>query len=104
MAAAIRLSQQHSCSLDHLVGAREQCRWHLQAQRLGSLEIDHQLILGRCLHRKIGRLLPLEDAVHVASSAALLIEVIGTIRNETADVGVNAVGVDCGQAMLGPAR
>jgi len=26
MAAAIRLSQQHSCSLDHLVGAGEQ-RW-----------------------------------------------------------------------------
>jgi hypothetical protein len=40
MAAAIRLSQQHSCSLDHLAGEREQLRWHFKAEGLGSLEID----------------------------------------------------------------
>ena len=32
---------------DHLVGAREHGRWHGEAERLGSFEIDHQRELGR---------------------------------------------------------
>jgi hypothetical protein len=31
---------------DHLVGAREQHGRHVEAQRLGGLEIDHKLVLG----------------------------------------------------------
>src|SRR5215831_5069367 len=49
-------------SFDHLVGAREHARWHIEAKRLCSLEIDHRFVLGRRLHRKVGRLLALEDA------------------------------------------
>ena len=51
---------------DHLVGASEHARWHFDAERLGSLEVDHQLVLGWLLDRKIARLLTLEDAVDVA--------------------------------------
>ena len=36
-------------SLDHLVGTREQRRWHLQAERLGGFEVDHQFDLHRLL-------------------------------------------------------
>src|SRR6476620_9287591 len=39
--------------------ALEHGRWHGEAERLGCLEIDHQLVLGRRLHWKVGRLLAL---------------------------------------------
>ena len=36
-------------SFDHLVGARDEPRRHGEAERLGRLEVDHQLELGRLL-------------------------------------------------------
>ena len=57
--------------LHHLVGAGEQRRRHGQAKRLGGLQVDHKLVLSRCLHRQVGWLLALEDAVHVAGCAAI---------------------------------
>jgi hypothetical protein len=59
---------------DHLVGAGEERRRHGEAKLLRSLEIDHQLVFGRRLHRQVGWLLTLEDAVNVASGLAILID------------------------------
>jgi hypothetical protein len=43
--------QQRQPLFDHLVGAREQHRWHVDADRLGGLEVDDGLELGRPLDR-----------------------------------------------------
>ena len=60
-------------SFDHLVGPREKLRWHIEAERLGGLEVDCQLVLGRCLDRQVGRLLTLEDAVDIACRAPITV-------------------------------
>ena len=36
---------------DHLVGERERRESHIYTERLGGLEVDHQLDLGRCLYQ-----------------------------------------------------
>ena len=68
-------------SFDHLIGAGEQRRRHLKPQRLRSLEIDHQLVFGWALHRKIGRFLALEDAIDVARPRADIDRQFGAIAN-----------------------
>src|SRR5438874_8909055 len=66
-------------SFDHLVRAGEQ-RWgNCQSKRLGSVKIDDWFVLGRRLHRKIGRLLTLEDAIDVARRAAVWIDQVRAI-------------------------
>ena len=65
--------QQIESLLDHLVGGGEQGRWHVETERASRLEVEHQLILGRGLHRQVRRLLALEDAVDIVGRAPELI-------------------------------
>jgi hypothetical protein len=65
---------QQKTLLDHLVGARQQGRWNGETKLLRRLEVDHQLVFRRRLHRQVGWLLALEDAVDVAGRAQILID------------------------------
>ena len=65
--------------LDHLVGAASSVSGTVEAERLGGLEIDHELVLGRRLHRQVGRLLALEDAIDILGRAPKLVDPIRPI-------------------------
>jgi hypothetical protein len=58
-------TQQTALLFDHLVGALLEKQRHVQSERLGSLEIDHQLKLDWGLDGKHARLLALEDAIDI---------------------------------------
>src|ERR1700716_2517699 len=64
---------------NHLIGAGGHRLRNGKAHRLGCLEIDDQFVLGRRLHRQVGRLLALEDAVDVTGRLPVLVDEIRSI-------------------------
>ena len=74
----------------------------VEAERLGGLEIDHQLVLGRRLHRQVGWLLALEDAIDVAGRAPVLVDEIRPIGDQAAGGDEDSVRSRPRAACAGP--
>src|SRR5215469_17575786 len=87
MAAAIRLSQQHSCSLYHLVGLCEQARRDGDPDCPRRRQVDDQLELGWLDDRHVGRLLALENAAGIDANLAIAPEVTRSVTHESTDFG-----------------
>ena len=58
---------------DHFVGGLLKMHRHVETQSFGRLEIDDGFVFGRHLHRQIGGLLALEDAIDVAGRLSVLV-------------------------------
>ena len=89
LASAAPAGYQFACetSLDHLIGARKERLRHRKPERLGGLEIDHQLECGRPLDRQIGGLGPLKDPSGIDAGLAVCAGEARTIADEAARRG-----------------
>ena len=67
------IKRQSTCSLDHLVGEREQPVRNLEAERLRRLEIDDQFELRWLLNGKIGGLFTFKDTTGAKSDLSVLL-------------------------------
>src|SRR5262249_56710780 len=77
---------------DQLVCTAGQRQWDSDAKRLGCLEVDEQLVLGRRLHRQVRWLCSPEDAIDVRRGTPAEIDRVGPLGQQAA--------VDC----LAPGR
>src|SRR5260221_3548656 len=85
--------QQTSSSFDHFVGELLQMERHVEAERLGGLEVDHQFEFGRLLYWEVCRFGATQNAIDVQRRATQQPEtrcrIVGAIdvstRSQTAD-------------------
>jgi hypothetical protein len=80
---------------DHLIRSEQKRRRDGQAQRLGGLEVDHQLELRGLLNGEIGRLGPFEDLVHVHGRESNRVCLSRSVGDKTAGLSVFLEGEDC---------
>src|SRR6516162_387576 len=67
---------------DLLVGA-QQDRWgYGKAERLGGLEVDDHLELGRQLHREIARLLAAQDAIDIGGGTTRVVYLVDSVGEQ----------------------
>ena len=67
---------------------------HVEAERLGGLEVDHQLELDRGLDRKLARLRALEDAIGIGRRAPKIIEQVISVGQQAADFSEETERID----------
>src|ERR1700674_2349126 len=83
-APAVRLGPQRKCLIffDYFVGKRAYFFGKIEPERLGGLEIDDELELGRLLDGKIGRLGPLQDSIDIDGGAPVKIRSVYVIGHQ----------------------
>jgi hypothetical protein len=79
---------------DDLVGELLELHWHIEAERLGRLEIDDKLELGWRLHWKLARLLALEDAIDIGRRAPKIIGPVNAVGQQAANFSEETEWID----------
>src|SRR5436190_4233504 len=104
--------QQKIFLLDHLVGASREPGRYVEAERLGSFQVDHELEPGGLIDRQVGGLFALENPSDVEASPAIRIRSVVAIAHQPALFDKRTVGVHVGDGvtrrerdnLLAPAR
>src|SRR5439155_17477767 len=86
--------------LDDLVRPEQERLRHRESERLGGLEVDDQLELGRLLDGQIPGLRTLENLVHVGGGAAVQVRKVRAIGHETPGIHSLPPRVHCRQPVL----
>src|SRR5215510_15739348 len=91
-------------SFDYLVGAGEQRWWDSEPKRLRRLDVDDERELRRVLHRQVGGVGAIEDAINVRGCLAHLVSAVGSIRNQSALTSKNGIFINCRQSVASQQR
>jgi hypothetical protein len=83
-------------SFDDLISALLEKPWHIEAERLGGLEIDYQFEFGGTFNRQISGLRTPEYAINVCSGSAKRIGPINSVRYQPAFGNKEAEVIDRG--------
>ena len=79
---------------DHLAGFDEQRRRHRQSERLGGLQIDHEIEFGRLHDRQVGGFFAFEDATDIGSGVLVALGDVGPIADQPSGDRVFAKLID----------
>jgi len=71
-------------SFDHLIGALLEMQRNVEAERLGGLEVNHQLELDGGLDRKLARLRAPQDAINIGRCKPKLIALLTSVGQQAA--------------------
>src|SRR5216683_7233956 len=91
-------------SFDHFIGASQQRRWHSYPEFLRDLEVDRELVFGWRLHRQLGRLFSLQDEIDISCCCSMLVDEIGSIRQQASRADKKPFVVDRRQLVSGRQR
>ena len=88
---------------DH-VGARLHCCRHVEAERLGRLQIDVELDFAGLLNRQVGGFFALENPAGIIARQAVCLSKVRSVAQQTSGHGKVAALVDRGPRVGAPAR
>src|SRR5215831_3068762 len=85
---------------DDLIGERNHCWRHRQAERRRGLEIDGKFIFGGRLRRKFGGVGPLQDAIDIRSRAPEDVRRFRPVRHQAALLNELSIRIGRGDPVL----
>src|SRR5437870_7444047 len=88
-------------SFNHLVRAQQYRLRDRNAERLGGLEVDHELELGRLFHRKLAGLRALEDLVDEACEPEIKVRIVHRVGYQSPGLDELAGRIGGGQPAAG---
>src|SRR5262245_29042578 len=93
--------QQTASSLDHFVRALLESPRHVEAERLGGLEIDHQLVFRRLNYWQVSGPFALEDAASIIAHLSIAVTNVIAVAHQAAGIDKLPPGIDRRHAMAG---